>query len=158
LRVVDLGVLPREGGDVMELEGDRVGREEVGDPTGPLDARKAVAVHVRLEAELHEFVGGLHAVGVEVVERPVAVVVDGEDRKGGTADLGGGQPKALRDPFYEVGFARPQVAVQRDHGARGKPLRDAGPERHGVFHRVGRSGEAVLDGIGLCRGHVGHEP
>ena len=110
---------------------------------------------VLFEAQLHELVGVLDAVGVEVVERSFALVVHGENGEGGAAHLGGGNAEFLSYPFHEVRFSRAEVSVEGEDGAGAEPLRDPSAQVHRPFDRRRGAGEEVPECVDLRFGHGG---
>ena len=86
-----------------------------GDPVGPLDEHHRVGREDVLQAQVLQLQGAAEAVGVDVVDGRVAVVLaDQHEGRGQDRPV---DPEGVGRPLDQPGLARPEVAGEPDHVA-----------------------------------------
>lgn len=118
------------------------------DPLGPFDDDHPTLFEQLGKADRFEVIWAVDAIGVEVIDRETAGVVDVEQDKRGAADGAGGAAQAPDEATDELCLSRAQVAVEGDAFATTERVRQFHGDLLGFCDAVGFTDHAwILRGI-----------
>ena len=111
----------------LEMDFQALGGKAASHAIGPFDQHQSVRLEILLRTKIEKLLLAAHAISIEVVDRPMALVLV-DQHEGGTDDVEARNASGLGNGLDQARLARAERAAQGHRGARRQDLGQGSPQ------------------------------